>query len=248
MKNDTTVWFLHGGVGMALDWRLPTKIVAAAGYATRAVDLWRFHDCQSLSLPEAAAALNAEVAACGGRHVLVGYSLGGRIALHALTSEASPWCGGVVVSAHPGLLYEEERRKRRVSDAEWSMRCLHEPWDEFIAAWAAQDVLQCATIAGWGDRRNLEPRKGAVARSFLQWSLGTQADLRGALALVAEPILWLTGERDQKFTEIAAEVCSPPQQMRHEVFSDCGHRLPWEKSEEFAARVIAFCDEILTSS
>lgn len=245
MKNNTTIWFLHGAFGMAVDWRFHTKIMADAGYATRAVDLWRFHDCQSLTLPETAAALNAEVAACEGRHIIVGYSMGGRIALHAILDKKSPWIGGVVISAHPGLADEEEKRKRRESDAEWSLRCLHTPWDELLEQWSSQVVLRCRNESAWGDRKNLESRKGPVARSFVQWSLGTQDDLRESLAGNHMPLLWLTGGNDQKFSTLASKTCANLPAIQHEVFPDCGHRLPWENVEGFCRRLIRFCDETL---
>ena len=244
MRDDTTVWFLHGAVGMAVDWRDHARILSAAGYATRSVDLWRFHDCQTLTLREAAAALNAEVSACVGRHVLVGYSLGGRIALHALLEDASPWSAALIVSAHPGLTDQAEKRRRREADAEWSARCLHASWADFIAQWSAQDVLHSDQHPRWGDRRNLEPRKGAVARSFLQWSLGQQEDLRPMLGSCSSPILWLTGENDTKFTQLAADACKDLPRAIHEIFPRCGHRVPWDDVEMFSARLVNFLASI----
>ena len=52
------------------------------------------------------------------------------------------------------------------------------------------------------DRIKLKERRVSVARSFVDWSLGTQADLTAELAKITCPALWLTGERDAKFTEL----------------------------------------------
>lgn len=51
---------------------------------------------------------------------LVGYSLGGRVAMMAACQEM-PWlCGLVVEGGHPGLQSEEAREQRRLSDGRWA--------------------------------------------------------------------------------------------------------------------------------
>src|SRR5690242_6488130 len=55
-----------------------------------------------------------------GPRVLVGYSLGGRIALHALTRKPEIWSAAVIISAHPGLSDPTERQKRIENDEKWA--------------------------------------------------------------------------------------------------------------------------------
>ena len=78
------IWFLHGAVGQAGDWDDFSKQLAAEGKTSRAVDLWRFLECEGMSISDWAEAFNAEVEAVGEEeNILVGYSMGGRLALHA---------------------------------------------------------------------------------------------------------------------------------------------------------------------
>jgi 2-succinyl-6-hydroxy-2,4-cyclohexadiene-1-carboxylate synthase len=104
--------------------------------------------------------------------------------------------------------------------------------------------LQSGEPTSWGDRRNLEPRKGPVARSFLQWSLGQQENLLPMLSRCSIPLLWLTGENDAKFTQLAGDTCKGLLGVNHEIFPHCGHRLPWDDVEMFSRRLLDFLEGI----
>ena len=122
-------WCLHGAVGMAADWRGFAKNLAASGIGSRAVDLWRFLDCGPMSLAEFAKALNAEAGGevfRGSGRALAGYSMGGRLALHALLESGHPWQAAVIVSGHPGL--ESDRSVRRSADTAWAT-AIHDEFD-----------------------------------------------------------------------------------------------------------------------
>ncbi|MBB5352696.1 2-succinyl-6-hydroxy-2,4-cyclohexadiene-1-carboxylate synthase [Haloferula luteola] len=233
-----TLWCLHGGVGMAEDWRG----FSVPGWAVKRVDLWRFLDCCPMSLREFGRALNDEAAARSGRKVLMGYSMGGRLALHALMGGGS-WDAAVVISAHPGLEDLTERATRRARDAEWAARALKSPWSEFLEAWNRQAVLDrgsSATELRWGDRSKLELRRASVARSFVDWSLGAQDPLWGSLLGIRVPLLWVAGEEDGKFRALAerAVACGG---FDGWLAPGSGHRVPWESSQ-FPSRVGEFLE------
>lgn len=244
-KDRPTIWCLHGAVGSAADWNLFRDSWERAGYDFRAVDLWRFLDCCPRSLNDTAQALNAEVSAKTGTNLLVAYSMGGRIALHALLAENSPWHRAVIIAAHPGLENEEEKIVRRQSDAEWSIRCHRESWGDFLESWQAQPILQMAldSMPASLDRRPLQMRCKEISRSFISWSLGAQENLWSKLGHMTIPVLWLTGERDGKFSTVARRAC---QMIPHAAFMqmpDCGHRLPWEQPQLFSRVVLRFFEE-----
>ena len=113
------VWCLHGAVGSATDWKPFAHAMAGQGVETRAVDLWRMLECCPMPLMEFGRVLNAECRGLGRKSerqpVLLGYSMGGRLALHALLDENPPWRAAVIVGAHPGLESEGERIARRAT-------------------------------------------------------------------------------------------------------------------------------------
>ncbi|MFC7338666.1 alpha/beta fold hydrolase [Haloferula chungangensis] len=232
-----TIWCLHGAVGMAEDW----KGFSVPGWAVKRVDLWRFLDCCPMSMPGFGAALNREVEATEGVNVLLGYSMGGRLALHALL-EGGPWAAAVIVSAHPGLEDEGEKAARRASDAEWAAKALKGDWKSFLDEWNAQSVLGPARELG-GNRQLLLQRRQAVARSFMDWTLGEQQALGGRLAEIDCPLRWCVGERDAKFRALGEKTVDSSQLW---VAEGAGHRLPWEAREAFAKMVGEFLEQALS--
>lgn len=241
----STIWCLHGAVGSAADWHLFRDSWERAGHEFRAVDLWRFLDCCPRSLADTALALNAEVSAQSGKNLLVGYSMGGRIALHALLAPNSPWDRAVIIAAHPGLDDEEEKNARQKLDAEWSSRCRDDPWSEFLTQWQAQPILQMSpdNQAQWLDRAPLHLRRKEIARSFLTWSLGHQENLWPRLGEIGIPVLWMTGESDSKFGFLAGMACAKMPRARALSIASAGHRLPWEQTARFSHEVLAFFAE-----
>lgn len=236
------IWCLHGAVGMADDWLEFARAMRGAGHEVQAVDLWSHLDDGGCPFGEFADRLATLVAGCDPDPMLLGYSMGGRLALHVLLASPQVFRGGVIVSAHPGLQSEEDRILRMASDAHWAAHALTGEWGAFLELWNQQAIL-AGDIPG-ADRRLLEARRAAVARGFTEWSLGKQADLRPGLANLELPVLWLTGERDEKFTVLGREVARQSSSVQHEVLSDAGHRLPWEAPDRFADEVGRFLERL----
>ncbi|PID80320.1 hypothetical protein CSB20_07805, partial [bacterium DOLZORAL124_64_63] len=226
------IWALHGAVGMAADWRAFAAGLPPSFGAVRRLDLWRFLDCCPMPLEKFGATLAEEVRRIDPEPILLGYSMGGRLALHALLAQPDLWKSAVIVSAHPGLRDEAGRKLRRKKDAEWSALALKGEWSDFLTKWNAQGVL--AGGAGLPDRSRLRDRRASVARSFVDWSLGAQDDLVPEFHRIACPVLWLTGDRDKKFTGLAESAVPHLPGGKHLVLPGCGHRVPWEVPSEFS--------------
>jgi len=238
-------WCLHGAVGMTADWRGLAAAMEPRGISVRGFDLWKLLQCKAVGLAEAGEMVNRECAAVGepGKRILVGYSLGGRLALHALLAGGGTmWDAAVVVSAHPGLLTDDERTARREADALWAARALQGDWRDFLRDWEAQPILQGAyspTIA-MPDRGTLSARRNEVARSFLCWSLGAQTPLWERLGEIACPVLWVAGEQDGKFRTLAERAVEKLPNAQLWIAPGAGHRVPWDSAREFAVRVTGF--------
>jgi 2-succinyl-6-hydroxy-2,4-cyclohexadiene-1-carboxylate synthase len=234
-------WLLHGAVGMAADWRAFAKRLAAAKVGTRAVDMWRFLESQPLPLAEFGAAFNADAAgevSRGNGRVLMGYSMGGRLALHALLERNPPWQAAVIVAAHPGLVDPAEREVRRAADAAWAARALTANWQEFLDAWNAQAVLGTPMPRDAGAAAAMAMRRREIARGFVDWSLAMQEPLWHRLAEITVPVLWVAGENDAKFLELARRAVAVLPQARLAVAPGAGHRVPWE-AEDWLVRETA---------
>ena len=236
-------WLLHGAVGMAADWRAFAKRLAAAKTGTRAVDLWRFLECAPMPLADFGPAFNAEAGgevSRGGRRALLGYSMGGRLALHALLENPHPWQAAVIVSAHPGLENPAEREARRSADAAWASMALTANWQEFLDAWNAQPVLASSDIRALQASGALAMRRREIARSFVDWSLGNQQALWSRLHEITIPVLWVAGGNDPKFLELARRAVAEISTATLAIAPGAGHRVPWQAEEWLAAQVAEF--------
>ena len=153
--------------------------------------------------------------------ILLGYSLGGRLALQAAVAAPEKFNKIIVLSAHAGLATEAERKARRLHDAVWAERALTLPWPEFLQRWDAQDVLG----ASCQDRSGLEKYRHEISRGFTQWSLGRQADLREGLKELRCPLTWITGAQDEKFTQLASNAGAG----EHHIVKGAGHRVHFDQ-------------------
>lgn len=207
---------LHGNLGTTADWALPGLP------DIHPIDLW---DHVDLDFHDFAAALAGPFSSGLENPVLAGYSLGGRLALHALAAFPDHWSGAVIVSAHPGLCCVEDRLARRTSDAIWADRVSTMDWESFLDQWNAQPLF--GEVSPWLRARQLalEPRREAIASAFGIWSLGRQEDLRSRLARFAGPVVWITGENDIRFTRIGIEMTTVFPDFQHVVVPGSGHRV-----------------------
>jgi 2-succinyl-6-hydroxy-2,4-cyclohexadiene-1-carboxylate synthase len=235
-------WLLHGAVGAAADWRGFAKRMAEAKTGSRAVDLWRFLECQPLPLADFGTALNAEASgevSRGTGRALLGYSMGGRLALHALLEKNHPWQAAVIVSAHPGLEDGTEREARRAADAGWASMALAGNWQDFLTKWNAQPLLG-GSMRDPRASGSLVMRRREIARSFVDWSLGAQQPLWERLHEITVPMLWVVGENDIKFQALAERAVAIIPHATLAIAPDAGHRVPWDAEEWLADEVAAF--------
>src|SRR5438270_3221228 len=117
MPGPVTVFALHGFLGLARDWSSLKIEGRIEGGETHAVDLFRtLSPATGASFEDWAGEFNRLARGVDGRRVLLGYSLGGRLALHALLDEPGQWDAAVMVSTHPGLDEPGKKQVRIASD------------------------------------------------------------------------------------------------------------------------------------
>ena len=239
------IWALHGNLGLPSDWR---SVVRAAASALpegewRPLDLRRLDAGAADSLDEAAAAVCAEVEAAGDESpILLGYSMGGRIALHCLLREESVrWTGAVIVSAHTGLADDAARERRRETDATWRRLADSLDPDAFLSRWNAQPVLAGAggSAGGGVDLGEASARIAGAERFFGGWSLGRQRDLLPRLPNVACPVAWISGESDVAYAAIGRSAAAVLPRGRLVLARGVGHRVPWDAPQIVAREILA---------
>ena len=172
-----------------------------------------------------------------GPNYLLGYSLGGRLALHLATQYPNAWDGIVIIGANPGLDDAGARAARRAHDEMWARRFETQPWDTLLAAWDAQAVFGGRP---GGERQEADFDRARLADALRRWSLGAQEPLWAALTALPCPLLWVAGAEDVKQQSICCRVSDTVPGAQVGVAPDAAHRVPWEQPEAFAARVHSF--------
>lgn len=175
-------------------------------------------------------------------HVLLGYSLGGRLGFHALLECPGLWAGAVIIAADPGL-DDAARVKQLAFDQHWAERWRSEAWEALWRDWNASGVF-----AG---RENLmqgaeaEFSRSEIARTFDVFSKGRQKNLRPQLAqLEAPPVLYISGEDDGKYRALGAELAELCPALTHKTVNDAAHRVPWENPQVFMKTLKDFLTQI----
>lgn len=175
----------------------------------------------------------------GEKSILLGYSLGGRLALHACLSRPDLWKSAIVVGADPGLESEEEKKLQLDRDRNWAERLKREPLEKLVNEWDAQSVF-----CGIGNQapRNLgEMNPDRLSQQFEVFSKGIQQNLAPELAELKNlPILFVSGEKDHKYQGIGEKLAKSSSVFRAEVIANAGHRVPWENPESFVQVLIDF--------
>lgn len=175
------------------------------------------------------------------KRLLMGYSMGGRLAMHALLAESSLWSGAVIVSAHPGLTEHHDRVNRHMQDIKWAERFENDPWREVIHDWNQQAVFDGAPAFS---RFEQDYSRSNLAKIMRHFSLGLQENLRLQLHSLTLPILYVAGQKDLRYSVLAKECAENHTKAQLWIAPEAGHRVPWQQSVAFQQQVIKFINEV----
>lgn len=147
---------------------------------------------------------------------LVGYSMGGRLALQYALRYPDRIARLAIASAHSGLASAEERAKRLKNDGEWAKRLVELPIDEFLKRWYDQPLFATYKVDFSMRRKQNIPD---LAASLMHYSLGNQPILN------VENAIYIVGEKDTKFRALYPEAI---------VVMESGHVVHLENPKDFA--------------
>lgn len=165
---------------------------------------------------------------------LVGYSQGGRLALHALAASPASFRRVILVSANPGLP-EDERGRRLANDEAWARRFENDSWEETVAAWNAQPVF--AGGAAEPARPESAAARATAAASLRCWSLARQRDFRPSMRAWTDKLLLVAGARDAKYAETTKALAA--EGLRTEILEGSGHRVLFDEPVGLARLILS---------
>ena len=220
---------LHGFTQTGRSWE-PVRRALAARYRSIAPDL-PGHGRFAERRPASFAACDAYLRAVGGdRFTLVGYSMGGRIALHAALVLARRVERLVLIGASPGIVDPRQRAARARSDAALADRIEAIGLEAFVREWEAQPLFDgmprgIAELAHADRMRNTAPGLAAALRGL---GTGVMPPLWDRLADPVTPVELVVGERDEKFRDVATRMAERLRDARVHVVPGAGHAVHLE--------------------
>ncbi|WP_261147155.1 2-succinyl-6-hydroxy-2,4-cyclohexadiene-1-carboxylate synthase [Serratia proteamaculans] len=233
------IW-LHGLLGNNNEWRVIAS--RCPEWPSLAIDLPGHGDSVAVvctSFDDISAQISAILQMHGiERYWLVGYSLGGRIAMyHACHGETRGLQGVIIEGGNPGLADTALREQRLAHDVAWAERFRCEPLAEVLADWYQQPVFanlsavhRDALIGARSDNSG-----AAVANMLEATSLGRQPSLALQLQQLPVPLVVLCGADDHKFQQLTRDAGLP---LR--IVPQAGHNSHLANPQDFAAELRNF--------
>ena len=246
-----SVLALHGFTGSAQDFE-PIWEACASPYRVLAPDL-PGHGGTWL----ASASVERVVAGIGAlandrledRHVLLGYSLGGRTALHYALRCPKRLRGLVLVGTTAGLVEPEERAARVESDRALGEWMEEEGVEAFCERWmatpliASQQRLPAAILEPMQERRRHNRVEG-LAQSLTDMGAGVMPAVWDRLGELKLPVLVVSGEEDAKYSEIGERLAQQLPKGRMVVIPGAGHAAHLENLPAFIDVLEDFVDSL----
>jgi len=171
---------------------------------------------------------------------LAGYSMGGRIALHAaLTLGPGIVTGLVLVGASPGLADPQERARRRAADDALADRIETLDIETFAQEWGSQPLFagQPARVAAATHADRLRNTPQGMAAALRGLGTGVMEPLWDRLGELAIPVTLVVGERDTKFRGIAEAMRERLPNAQLAVVEGAGHAVQLEAPAAVAGAV-----------
>jgi 2-succinyl-6-hydroxy-2,4-cyclohexadiene-1-carboxylate synthase len=248
-RDQPPVLFVHGFMGRGADWQPVLESVQDGAYAI-AVDL-PGHGA-SVDLSEDAYTMDAAVrqlvevleAERVDRCAVVGYSMGGRTALHLARQHPDRCRRLMLESTSPGLDTEAQRADRRCIDRRRAQQ-IADDFDAFLRDWYRiplfASLAQHDLVEAMVERRR-HNRPAELAKSLRGMGPGAQDSLWERLPALRIPTLALTGALDAKYVGITQRMTARAPRIRSVIIPGAGHNVHAERPQAFIDALRRFID------
>lgn len=173
---------------------------------------------------------------------LLGYSMGGRLALYCALRFPHLFRRVLLESASPGLAVPGDREARIAQDETWARRFETEPAETVLSDWYGQPVF--ASLSPAQRQALVETRlEGSGlerARALRGLGLGQQPDVAWELERLPVPLRCLAGEQDAKFVTWAHRMAALPDEGDAVIVPGAGHLVHIEQARCFAREIATF--------
>jgi 2-succinyl-6-hydroxy-2,4-cyclohexadiene-1-carboxylate synthase len=180
------------------------------------------------------------------RPVLVGYSLGGRLALRAALRDPDAFAGLVTVGATAGIEEGPLRVARAEADEKLASWMEAMPIEDIVGLWERQpmfaDQSDALVEAQRPGRLAHDPR--ALALLLRTAGQGVLEPVWHELRALQLPLLAIAGSRDDGYSRAAKRIASTAPHARAAVVEEAGHAPQLQRPDEVARLLTEFLDRL----
>ncbi|MBM7692986.1 2-succinyl-6-hydroxy-2,4-cyclohexadiene-1-carboxylate synthase [Peribacillus deserti] len=243
---------LHGFTGSSANWENPSQFlpenlqliaidIIGHGQTDSPADVSRYSMSRVVEdLKQILDILNIDLA------VVLGYSMGGRLALSFAAAYPERINALILESSSPGLKTEQERRDRRQSDwnlagfiEEKGVKAFIDYWGQ-IPLFQSQQLLLSKETQELIEKQRLNNSQPGLSNSLRGMGTGAQPSLWESMENLNFPVLLLTGSLDKKFCTIAKEMNELLTASEWVIIENAGHAVHVEQPEKFGKIVSDF--------
>lgn len=177
-------------------------------------------------------------------HVL-GYSMGGRVALAFALTYPQRVRSLIIESAGPGIEDADERRARIRADEGWAELIEQQGLDAFVSHWEEQPLFNTQNALTESARNELRVQRHGnnalgLINSLRGLGTGSQPSYWNRLNTLRAPTLLISGAHDVKYCEMARRMSTFIPDAHHALVPDVGHTVHLENPAEFDRIVLHF--------
>ena len=175
---------------------------------------------------------------------ILGYSMGGRVALYFALHHSHLCRHLIIESATPGIISTNNRVKRLVWDEKNAKKLEQGLFEDFLREWYDQPLFKSLTKSPeildnmMARRRRNDPQK--LAKVLRKMSVGGQTPMWDYLPKLNMPVLLLAGKEDSKYTSITRDMAKLLPFSKVNIIAGANHNIHLENPKELAKCVQGF--------
>lgn len=179
---------------------------------------------------------------------LLGYSMGGRVALYYAIHGNETLSGLLLESTSAGIQNETDKVERAQVDAARAKVLEIAGLDIFVNDWEKLPLFRSQYNLAPEIRQSIRNNRlnqdaNKLAKALRDYGTGHMPNLWPHLSLIRIPTLILVGEKDKKFVQIGQQLENHLQDSHKVQISNVGHTIHVEDSTEFDTIILGFLKE-----
>jgi 2-succinyl-6-hydroxy-2,4-cyclohexadiene-1-carboxylate synthase len=224
------IHFFHGFLGLPTDWKDWQSHFQLEGYETVAVNIANLIDSENETLQAVADVYSSQN--LNSSNILIGYSLGGRLAWEI--ASRSPKKVNSLILFSTKVTSPQLKPERTKWENQWAQKWSNANWDQTVSEWQSQEIFKFDEPRV---RNESDFDRGKLSKMMTHWSVADQFGFEALFEKV--PTLWAMGDLDKSMNP-SLEVVSRATKAQVYLEPNAGHRFPFEMRPSTLKKVSEF--------